>query len=204
MLIDILSFYLPPHSVDRASFKMTLILGYTVFLLIMNDLLPSTANGTPIIGIYFSVCLALMVISLLETVIITNVLHHNSLKYREVPKWVRIVVLKHIANLICYRWPEDIQPPSTPQKDKPGNSNGSSGPWIIQPASRAPDQHPVTWANVLFCIKLKDICGESQLLDQWCHVGYVLDFLLFRIYLLIISCYAMVIVTMWCIWITQT
>lgn len=108
----------------------------------------------------------------------------------------------------------------------------------------------VTWANVLFCIKLKDICGvkyimecslfdflistflpgtsalpelqqicqylaelrahlvslqkESQLLDQWCHVGYVLDFLLFRIYLLIISCYAMVIVTMWCIWITQT
>ncbi|CAB1314290.1 unnamed protein product, partial [Coregonus sp. 'balchen'] len=30
MLIDILSFYLPPHSVDRASFKMTLILGYTV------------------------------------------------------------------------------------------------------------------------------------------------------------------------------
>lgn len=50
MVIDILSFYLPPHSVDRASFKMTLILGYTVFLLIMNDLLPSTANGTPIIG----------------------------------------------------------------------------------------------------------------------------------------------------------
>jgi len=50
MLIDILSFYLPPHSVDRASFKMTLILGYTVFLLIMNDLLPSTANGTPILG----------------------------------------------------------------------------------------------------------------------------------------------------------
>lgn len=29
---------------------MTLILGYTVFLLIMNDLLPSTANGTPLIG----------------------------------------------------------------------------------------------------------------------------------------------------------
>ncbi|XP_045905825.1 5-hydroxytryptamine receptor 3C-like isoform X6 [Micropterus dolomieu] len=89
MLIDILSFYLPPHSVDRATFKMTLILGYTVFLLIMNNLLPSTANGTPIIGIYFSVCLALMVISLLETVVITNVLHHSSMKYQEVPHWGR-------------------------------------------------------------------------------------------------------------------
>uniref|UniRef100_A0A669DVB8 Neurotransmitter-gated ion-channel transmembrane domain-containing protein n=1 Tax=Oreochromis niloticus TaxID=8128 RepID=A0A669DVB8_ORENI len=152
MLIDILSFYLPPHSVDRTSFKMALILGYTVFLLIMNDLLPSTANGTRIIGIYFSLCLVLMVISLLERVIITNVLHHNSLKYREVPKWVRVLVLKRIANLICYRWPKDIQPPSTPQKDKPENSNVSSGPWIIQPASWAPDQHPVSNGNQTYTV----------------------------------------------------
>uniref|UniRef100_A0A667X3Y5 5-hydroxytryptamine (serotonin) receptor 3A n=1 Tax=Myripristis murdjan TaxID=586833 RepID=A0A667X3Y5_9TELE len=183
MLIDILSFYLPPHSVDRASFKMTLILGYTVFLLIMNDLLPSTANGTPIIGIYFSVCLALMVISLLETVIITNVLHHNSMKYREVPRWVRVVILKHIANLICYRQPEDVPPPSKAQEDKPERLDNCSGPWIIQPRAQEPD-------------------SERQ--DQWCHVGYILDFLLFRIYLLLISCYALVIICMWCIWIHQT
>uniref|UniRef100_A0A3B4H482 5-hydroxytryptamine receptor 3A-like n=1 Tax=Pundamilia nyererei TaxID=303518 RepID=A0A3B4H482_9CICH len=206
MLIDILSFYLPPHSVDRASFKMTLILGYTVFLLIMNDLLPSTANGTPIIGIYFSVCLALMVISLLETVIITNVLHHNSLKYREVPKWVRVVVLKHIANLICYRWPEDIQPPSTPQKDKPGNC--SLFDFLISTflpgTSALPELQQICQYLAELRAHLVSLQKESQLLDQWCHVGYVLDFLLFRIYLLIISCYAMVIVTMWCIWITQT
>ncbi|KAL3978971.1 C-X-C motif chemokine 10 [Sarotherodon galilaeus] len=203
MLIDILSFYLPPQSVDCASFKMTLILGYTVFLLIIR---PAAEYGK-----WHSHH------SLLETVIITNVLHHNSLKYREVPKWVRVVVLKRIANLICYRWPKDIQPPSTPQKDKPGNSNVSSGPWIIQPASWAPDQHPVSNGTSALP-ELQQICQylaelgahllslqkESQLLHQWCHVGYVLDFLLFRIYLLLISCYAMVIVTMWCIWITQS
>lgn len=45
---------------------------------------------------------------------------------------------------------------------------------------------------------------ESQLQDQWCHVGYVLDFLLFRIYLLLISCYALVIIAMWCLWISQS
>ncbi|XP_071342811.1 5-hydroxytryptamine receptor 3A-like [Trachinotus anak] len=218
MLIDILSFYLPPHSVDRASFKMTLILGYTVFLLIMNDLLPSTANGTPIIGIYFSVCLALMVISLLETVIITNVLHHNSMKYQEVPNWVRVIVLKHIANLICYRWPEDVRPPSVPQKDKPESSNGSPGPWIIQPASQTPAQQPTNNEGIAALPELQQICQylgdlrahlislqkESELQDQWCHVGYVLDFLLFRIYLLLISCYALVIICMWCIWISQS
>ncbi|KAM6921234.1 5-hydroxytryptamine receptor 3A-like [Xenentodon cancila] len=218
MLIDILSFYLPPHTVDRASFKMTLILGYTVFLLIMNDLLPSTANGTPIIGIYFSVCLALMVISLLETIIITNVLHHSSMKYQEVPHWVRVIILKHIANLICYRWPKDVQSPSKAQEDKPEGSAGSSGPWVIQPGSQAYDRPPSTNRGAASLPELQQICQylrdlrdhltslqkESGLQEQWCHVGYVLDVLLFRIYLLLISCYAMVIITMWCIWITQS
>uniref|UniRef100_A0A4W6D928 5-hydroxytryptamine (serotonin) receptor 3A n=1 Tax=Lates calcarifer TaxID=8187 RepID=A0A4W6D928_LATCA len=204
MLIDILSFYLPPHSVDRASFKMTLILGYTVFLLIMNDLLPSTANGTPIIGIYFSVCLALMVISLLETVIITNVLHHNSMKYQEVPNWVRVVVLKHIATLICYRWPEEVQPPAGPQRDKPESSNDSSGPWIIQPATALPELQQICQYLGDLRAHLTSLQKESELQDQWCHVGYVLDFLLFRIYLLLISCYALVIISMWCIWISQS
>uniref|UniRef100_A0A4W5KJZ7 5-hydroxytryptamine (serotonin) receptor 3A n=1 Tax=Hucho hucho TaxID=62062 RepID=A0A4W5KJZ7_9TELE len=181
MLIDILSFYLPPHSVDRASFKMTLILGYTVFLLIMNDLLPSTANGTPLIGIYFSVCLALMVISLLETVIITNVLHSNSKKYREVPHWVRVVILKHIA-------------PSTL------NTSLFLGPGGV---SSVPELRQICQDLSDLRAHLTSMQKEGVLQEQWCHVGYVLDFLLFRIYLLLISCYAMVIISMWCIWINQ-
>ncbi|XP_019730708.1 5-hydroxytryptamine receptor 3A [Hippocampus comes] len=211
MLIDILSFYLPPHSVDRASFKMTLILGYTVFLLIMNDLLPSTANGTPIIGIYFSVCLALMVISLLETVVITNVLHNNSMKHLEVPRWVRVVVLQHVANLICYRWQEEPQPPSVIQE----KSSEAPGP-ITQSESRTSAENPISNEGTAAMAELQQICQhlselrayltsmqkENELQEQWCHVGYVLDFLLFRIYLLLISCYALVIISMWCIWIS--
>ncbi|XP_035267883.1 5-hydroxytryptamine receptor 3A-like isoform X1 [Anguilla anguilla] len=219
MIIDILSFYLPPHSVDRASFKMTLILGYTVFLLIMNDLLPSTANGTPIIGIYFSVCLALMVISLLETVIITNVLHHNSMKYRPVPRWVQVLVLGYIGRLICYTKPED-EARATPKSE-------STGPWVSQPCT--PAQTPAINGHVSSLgagvaaplpsaiPELKQICQdlslmrshltslqkETEIQDEWCHVGYIMDFLLFRIYLLLISLYAMVIICMWCIWFNQ-
>ena len=44
--IDALSFYLPAESESYAPFKMTLLLGYNVFLLMtLNDLLP--ASGTP-------------------------------------------------------------------------------------------------------------------------------------------------------------
>ena len=48
--VDFFSFFLPLPSVDRSAFKMTLILGYTVFLLLMNDFLPITGNAIPIIS----------------------------------------------------------------------------------------------------------------------------------------------------------
>ena len=48
--LDLFSFILPPQSVDRSAFKMTLILGYTVFLLLMNDLLPVTGNTIPLMS----------------------------------------------------------------------------------------------------------------------------------------------------------
>lgn len=50
MLMDIVGFYLPPNSGERVSFKITLLLGYSVFLIIVSDTLPATAVGTPLIG----------------------------------------------------------------------------------------------------------------------------------------------------------
>uniref|UniRef100_A0A8C2AE82 5-hydroxytryptamine receptor 3A n=1 Tax=Cyprinus carpio TaxID=7962 RepID=A0A8C2AE82_CYPCA len=100
--LDLFSFLLPPQSMDRASFKMTLILGYTVFLLLMNDLLPVTGNNLPLINVFFSLCLALMVASLLETILITNVLC-GSRDFPPLPKWLRILVLKYLARLACMK-----------------------------------------------------------------------------------------------------
>ncbi|MEQ2191096.1 hypothetical protein XENOCAPTIV_020720 [Xenoophorus captivus] len=48
--VDLFSFMLPIQTVDRSSFKMTLVLGYTVFLLSTNDLLPITGNTIPLIS----------------------------------------------------------------------------------------------------------------------------------------------------------
>uniref|UniRef100_A0A671QC44 Neurotransmitter-gated ion-channel transmembrane domain-containing protein n=1 Tax=Sinocyclocheilus anshuiensis TaxID=1608454 RepID=A0A671QC44_9TELE len=93
--LGISGFLLPPQSVDRASFKMTLILGYTVFLLLMNDLLPVTGNNLPLINVFFSLCLALMVASLLETILITNIVC-GSHDLPPLPKWLRILVLKYL------------------------------------------------------------------------------------------------------------
>uniref|UniRef100_A0A2K5Z2G5 5-hydroxytryptamine receptor 3D n=1 Tax=Mandrillus leucophaeus TaxID=9568 RepID=A0A2K5Z2G5_MANLE len=44
--IDILSFYLPLESRNYAPLKTTVLLGYSVFLLMMNDLLPATGTSS--------------------------------------------------------------------------------------------------------------------------------------------------------------
>uniref|UniRef100_A0A8C4RTV1 5-hydroxytryptamine receptor 3A-like n=1 Tax=Erpetoichthys calabaricus TaxID=27687 RepID=A0A8C4RTV1_ERPCA len=216
MVIDILSFLLPPHSVDRASFKMTLILGYTVFLLIMNDLLPSTANGTPLIGIYFSVCLAFMVMSLLETVIITNILHHNTMKYEPVPGWIRVVVLNHIARLICYKHsPKPSETPSTtgdfsnnelkPYTGKKSTEYGEKiknieVPFIQLPSLVSTEVQQISRDLASVRSHLDELQIQQSREEEWIHVGYILDFLLFRVYLFFILAYALVIICTWCIW----
>ncbi|MGH0153215.1 UNVERIFIED_CONTAM: hypothetical protein FKN15_056318 [Acipenser sinensis] len=195
MMIDLFSFLLPAQNVDRASFKMTLILGYTVFLLIMNDLLPSSAE-TPLIRIYFSVCLALMVISLLETVIITYVLHHSAMKYRPVPRLVRVLVLEYLARLICY-----TRPPSQPET--PSN-NITTDPQEkmknVEVSQASPELQQICRDLGMVRAHIDSLRLQQDLEEEWIHVGYVLDYLLFRVYLVLITLYALVITCMWCIW----
>ncbi|XP_018432003.1 PREDICTED: 5-hydroxytryptamine receptor 3A-like [Nanorana parkeri] len=228
MLIDILSFFLPPHSTDRASFKMTLLLGYTVFLLIMNDLLPSTANGTPLIGIYFSVCLALLVLSLLETVIITHVLHRGT-QSGIVPCWVKRFVLGFLAQLVCYNdvsvsdenpitnnhtlYPtNDIdaprQAPPSPCHDNGTNTEHKEfSPPVFEFLS---PETLCSGAERLLALISQNLRMVREMLEsrqhfkaqeeEWVKIGYVLDSLLYRLYLIFIGSYAIIIISVWCVW----
>lgn len=50
--------------------------------------------------VFFSISLALMVASLLETVFITNI-QFSSSQYSAVPNWLRVLVLRYLAVLVC-------------------------------------------------------------------------------------------------------
>uniref|UniRef100_A0A8C4QK64 Neurotransmitter-gated ion-channel transmembrane domain-containing protein n=1 Tax=Eptatretus burgeri TaxID=7764 RepID=A0A8C4QK64_EPTBU len=75
MVVDLAGFLLPPECGERVSFKVTILLGYFVFLTTVVGILPATAQGTPLIDVYFVVCIALLVVSLLETVLVLRVLY---------------------------------------------------------------------------------------------------------------------------------
>ncbi|KAM4862491.1 LOW QUALITY PROTEIN: 5-hydroxytryptamine receptor 3C-like [Urocitellus parryii] len=106
MAIDALSFYLPAKNQNRAPFKMTLLLGYKVFLLGQFSIISLPSE------VYFALCLSLMVASLLETIFITYLLHLTSTQPPPMPGWLHSL-LRHCTS------PRRCCPPGA-QKEKKG------------------------------------------------------------------------------------
>ncbi|XP_076007313.1 5-hydroxytryptamine receptor 3A-like [Genypterus blacodes] len=211
--VDLFSFLLPPENVDRSSFKMTLILGYTVFLLIMNDLLPVTGNSAPLMNVFFSISLALMVGSLLETLFITKI-HYSSSLYAAVPPWISVLVLQYLARVVCVppkkpnRVTVCLGPAVRESKRINGISNlgadlrSISGNVSLKPPLDPKD--PVLaelkkMSRELLAIRThidKHLQGTNTS-QEWNMVGRIIDRLLFGLYVIFIS---VSFITMICIW----
>lgn len=50
ILADVVSFSLPLTGGERNSFKVTLVLSFTMFLIILNDVLPGDSQCSPVIS----------------------------------------------------------------------------------------------------------------------------------------------------------
>ncbi|KAM5245987.1 5-hydroxytryptamine receptor 3A [Ctenodactylus gundi] len=219
MVTDIVGFYLPPDSGERVSFKITLLLGYSVFLIIVSDTLPATAIGTPLIGVYFVVCMALLVISLAETIFIVRLVHKQDLQ-QPVPPWLRHLVLERIARLLClgeqstfHRPPASLQATNTDDSSAMGNHCNHLGePQDLEktPKGRSGPLPPPRQASLAVRGLLQELSSIRHFLERrdeirevardWLRVGAVLDRLLFCIYLLAVLAYSITLVTMWSIW----
>ncbi|KAL4648722.1 5-hydroxytryptamine receptor 3A-like [Arapaima gigas] len=70
MIIDLAGFCIPVESAERIPFKVTLLFGYTVFLVLVTDLLPPFRDATPMLGLYLVVCLAFLSLSMGESVVL--------------------------------------------------------------------------------------------------------------------------------------
>ncbi|KAG1940671.1 5-hydroxytryptamine receptor 3A-like [Pimephales promelas] len=219
MVMDIVGFYLPPDSGERVSFKITLLLGYSVFLIIVSDTLPATAIGTPLIGVYFVVCMALLVISLTESVLIVRLVHKQDLQSR-VPQWVKHLVLEKATVLLCIRnrkvcsllsqgsdlplYKENNMNTAVHCNHHTCEGSRDSGRNLGLSLS-ARDTGPPVMDGILREIttirQFMEKKDESrEIAKEWLQVGYVLDVLLFRIYLLTVLAYSITLGTLWSVW----
>ncbi|XP_069802737.1 5-hydroxytryptamine receptor 3A [Dendropsophus ebraccatus] len=209
MVMDIIGFYLPPDSGERVSFKITLLLGYSVFLIIVSDTLPATAIGTPLIGVYFVVCMALLVISLTETILIVRLVHKQDLQ-PHVPEWVKKLVLEKITVLLCIRDNKKFSANrmhSSNMSRQMENSSTENAKDYERPVGAI---LPIKESTIVVDSILHEIASIRQYLEkrdeyrdiakEWLQVGYVLDVLLFRVYLVAVLAYTVTLATMWSYW----
>ncbi|XP_049321931.1 5-hydroxytryptamine receptor 3A [Astyanax mexicanus] len=222
--LDVFSFLLPAQHVDRSSFKMTLILGYTVFLLLMNDLLPVTGNNIPLISTYntshnfplfvcvdvfFSVCLALMVGSLLETILITNLLC-GSAGYPRLPDWIRVLMLHYIARIVLLEKSttkdsitEENTEDTALERERSETESESS---VSKRSEHWGDQELMQElrkiSRDLSCIrqKVEEHQRTDEWVEEWIHLGLVLDRLYFILYMIFITVSFVFILIQWLTW----
>ncbi|KAJ8363658.1 hypothetical protein SKAU_G00124890 [Synaphobranchus kaupii] len=78
LILDIASFFISDMNGEKLGFKVTVLLAISVLLLILNDILPSMSNKTPLIGTYCIVIFAFMLLSLLETILVIYLMEKDS------------------------------------------------------------------------------------------------------------------------------
>uniref|UniRef100_UPI0037E77518 5-hydroxytryptamine receptor 3A-like n=1 Tax=Semicossyphus pulcher TaxID=241346 RepID=UPI0037E77518 len=86
VLADVVSFALPLKGGERNCFKVTLVLSFTMFLIILNDMLPGDSQCSPIIRTHFCICLVFLVFSMLVSMVLTGLATDGSLIFCCWPK----------------------------------------------------------------------------------------------------------------------
>ncbi|XP_048037799.1 neuronal acetylcholine receptor subunit alpha-5-like isoform X1 [Megalobrama amblycephala] len=72
MLADLVTFALPVQGGERNNLKVTLVLSFTMFLLILNDHLASGGQCSPILHYHFCFCLVNLVLSMVMSILLTR------------------------------------------------------------------------------------------------------------------------------------
>ncbi|XP_068162288.1 5-hydroxytryptamine receptor 3A-like [Antennarius striatus] len=78
LCLDLASFFISDDRGEKLGFKVTVLLAISVLLLILNDILPAMSNQTPLIATYCILIFALMLLSLLVTILVTYLMDRDS------------------------------------------------------------------------------------------------------------------------------
>ncbi|XP_075433016.1 5-hydroxytryptamine receptor 3A-like [Ascaphus truei] len=101
LFLDIASMFIQMGTGERLGFKITVVLGFSVLLLILNNLLPNS-DSTPVLGIFCTVCLVVMVLSIIGSIAISYMLTESATQ-PDVPPWIKIWVLNHLARVLRFK-----------------------------------------------------------------------------------------------------
>uniref|UniRef100_H0WPM6 5-hydroxytryptamine receptor 3B n=1 Tax=Otolemur garnettii TaxID=30611 RepID=H0WPM6_OTOGA len=185
MLVDLGSFYLPPDCRARIVFKTNVLVGYTVFRVNMSDEVPRTAGSVPLIGIFFTICMALLVLSLFKSILLVRFLHDEQHSGWDWP-------------LLCLQ--EDIDADGPTVDPRAQHAAVTESPTCQEHQAQAGTLTEI-WSQ------LRSINNYLRAQDQahrreaeWLALLYRLDQLLFRSYLAMLGLYTITLCSLWALW----
>ncbi|XP_063292687.1 5-hydroxytryptamine receptor 3B [Pelobates fuscus] len=195
MTVDLMSFYLPPNSGTRIMFKTSILVGYTVFRVNMADELPASSFRTPLIGIFFVVCMALMVLSLGKSIMVIRFLNVDKEESEELLVSRCPLLNKEIR---------DPQKVSTENNSLASTTNTTES--LCNSGEKALDCSDDPLMSLILeevtsiRLQMEGLASEELWHTRWLKLCYKLDSLLFRAYLILFTAYAATLSLLWWTW----
>ncbi|XP_074865227.1 5-hydroxytryptamine receptor 3A-like [Carettochelys insculpta] len=204
VLVDVASMFIPMEGGERLGFKITVVLGFSVLLLILNDLLPNS-EVTPILGVFCAVCLVIMIISIIDSIFISYMLHLSAVR-PDVPQWLKIWVLKHLAFILR------IDTTGVTESITRGVNNTDKATSVAENEADTHSRrclqkdHDSTEVKLLKKVLLELLMirrhmimskREEEAKSEWHKVAFVLDRFILICYLLTVSVILITVVVVW-------
>ncbi|XP_050402299.1 acetylcholine receptor subunit alpha-type acr-16 [Patella vulgata] len=99
--LSMTGFLLPPDSGEKITLGLTVLLAFSVFMLLVAENMPPTSEYIPLIGIYLTVIMAMSALSVALSVFVLNC-HHKGVLLHRPPRFVKMSCLI-LGKLMCVR-----------------------------------------------------------------------------------------------------
>ncbi|KAM3625029.1 uncharacterized protein V6R79_005875 [Siganus canaliculatus] len=101
--LTIFVFYLPSNGGEKISLCTSVLVSLTVFLLVIEEIIPSSSKAIPLIGEYLVFTMIFVTLSIIITVFAINIHHRSSSTHNDMAPWVRRIFLHQLPKLLCMR-----------------------------------------------------------------------------------------------------
>ncbi|XP_025934473.1 neuronal acetylcholine receptor subunit beta-3 [Apteryx rowi] len=88
---------------EKLSLSTSVLVSLTVFLLVIEEIIPSSSKVIPLIGEYLLFIMIFVTLSIIVTVFVINVHHRSSATYHPMAPWVKRIFLQKLPWLLCMK-----------------------------------------------------------------------------------------------------
>ncbi|CAG2196005.1 unnamed protein product [Mytilus edulis] len=147
-LLNVLVFLLPTSTGEKMTLAVTVLLSFTVFMSVVNEVMPKTSNSVSILAVYLTMLLSLSGLSVASTVLVLYFHHRNKSRGNRYPDRTNEI---HTSRL--YR----INRPENNNRNKSLSKNG------MKPSTERllDDYMDIADSSENFSVEEKDSCCKS-------------------------------------------